>query len=487
VRVALFAGLGFAADSDTAHALGIEALPLAPPGEAQRVPVSIEHKDALIGFEAEATPHALESAPVRLVGADVERHLELRTGHGELATVIATTSWGGIALSHVFALRGLYGQRAWVLDPFAFLSRALQLPVLPVPDLTTESGRRVALLAIDAEGLGQPARMRGRPAVWSVLQHEILAKTPWPHAIEVDGVRATKQDRQAATALQTIAKLYPGALRASRTTFNGPHRSLTELEALLDASAGAAPIAAPIADDAYYLRGAADGYAFRRVLETFEHTDSPRRLRPIALHYHGYVASSPSGLAALRAVYTWLGEQSVFVVRVPDYFERVQAFREQLLLRHSDGSFEVRGGEALRTLRVPASLGMPNLAASSGVATVASLAQGTYVTFSASGARRLQLGSPKPMRPYLTSTNARVELFELANASERAPELRLALTADVPIELRIAGLPGAGHCLLQLQDRTVSATADARGFVTLQLPEHAFGPSRFVCTAGVQT
>ena len=487
VRVALFAGLGFAADSDTARALGIEALPFARPGDAQREPVSIARQDALIGFEAEATPHALESAPVRLVGAGVERHLELRTGHGEVATAVATTSWGGVALSHVFALRGLYGQRAWVLDPFAFLSRALRLPELPVPDMTTESGRRVAMFAIDAEGLGQPARMRGRPAVWSVLQREILSKTPWVHAIDVDGGRATQQDHKAASALQAVAKLYPSALRASHTAFDGPHRSLTELPALYDASAGATPIAAPMADDGYYLRGAADGYAFRRVLEAFEHTDAPRRLRPLAVHYHGYVASSPSGLEALQAVYAWLRERSVFVVRVPDYFERVRAFREQLILRHSDGSFEIRGGDALRTLRVPAGLGLPNLAASSGVATVSSLPQGTYVTFSVGGKRRLQLGSAGLHRPHLTATNARVDLFEVTDANEHAPELRIALTADEPIELRLAGLPDSGRCRLQLQDRTVSATADARGLVTLQLPEHAFGPARFVCAAGAQT
>ena len=39
----------------------------------------------------------------------------------------------------------------WVIDPFAFLTQALQLPPMPVPDTTTENGRRLLLAHVDGD------------------------------------------------------------------------------------------------------------------------------------------------------------------------------------------------------------------------------------------------------------------------------------------------------------------------------------------------
>jgi hypothetical protein len=489
VRVVVFGGLGFAADGPEARQLGIFPVEPPRPGEAQAQPVAIVTRDAMIGFEAEPLAHGIEGVAVQLKAAGAQQHLVIRTAYGAEATAIATAAWGGLALSHVFALRGLQGERAWVLDPFLFLTRALNLPDMPVPDVTTESGGRVALFVIEANGLSEPARLRGRPPVWSVVRREILDDSPWPHAIALADRLEPEAKRDAAAALNLLAgpATYSAEIAAGSTAPRAMHRSLTALQPLFesDASGASEEIHAPIAPDASYLEGSSEAYALRGVIETFQYTDAPRRLRPLALHYHASSASSPGGLDALGAVYDWLANQPLFAVRVEDYKARIRAFREQVIVRHLDDSYGVLGGEALRTLRVPAQLGLPDLGSSSAVASVARLTQGIYVTFAGSGARRLQLGASALHGPHLTQTNGRVESFAVEEHTADRVQVRLRVVAELAAQFRVAGLAPAARCSLQLHKRVVSAVADAHGSVGFNDLEADTGATVLSCSPGL--
>jgi hypothetical protein len=485
VRVAIVGGLGFAADGPLARELGIVPLEPAAPGELSAQRPLIVQRDALVGFEAEPPAHGIEGIPVKLTAAASEQHLVFRLAPGRDATAIATTAWGGLALSHVFAWRGLQGERAWVLDPFAFLSRALALPDMPVPDVTTESGRRVALFAIQADGLAEPARLRGRPRVWSVVR-ALLDKQPWPHAIDlgVGAEVAAKRDQDAAQNLLLASTSYSSSLRAGTTTAHGIARSLTTLQPLFEL-AEAAEIPLPMAPDVNYLAGSAEGYAFRRVIETFEYTDTPRRLRPLALHFHAFTASSPGGLEALAEIYAWLSQHALFGVRVEDYRARIRAFREQVIVRSLDGSYTVLGGEALRTLRVPARLGLPDLSHSLGIASVATLPQARYVTFASNGPRRLQLGSAALCGPYLAQANGRVESFAVLEQSAERLRFSLRVVAERAAAFRIAGLAPGARCSLQLHQHSVSVQVNGDGVVDVERPEADTGTVPVVCAPGL--
>jgi hypothetical protein len=485
VRVAVFGSLGFAADGPEARELGVAALPAEIPGAGPLRAAEIATRDKLIGFEAEPPSRGVEGVPVTLQGAGVSRHLEVRMPRGGKATAIATTRWGGVALSHVFALRGLYGERAWVLDPFAFLSRALALPDLPVPDTTTESGGRVALFVIDGQGLADRARMRGRPLVSTVLR-QVLSHQPYPHAIDLNSnpQASVKIVGGALSEILRVPSVYRGQIAAGTTTARGVTRSLTQLQPLYDVSSPDA-IPAPIGPDNSYFEGSAEPYALSRLIETFEYTDTPRRLRPLAFHYHAYSANSPGGLDALDEVYRWLSRQPLFAVRVTDYRARITAFREQVIARDLYGAYLVYGGEALRTLRVPMSLGHPDLSRSNAVASIARLPQGRYVTFAARGLRRLQLAVTTPTRPYLEQTNGRVETWSIGNPQEGRINVQLEVVAEQPLLLRLAGLPPRGSCELKRSGRVTRVRTDAQGRAELSLPEKTTGAAEMVCTPDI--
>jgi hypothetical protein len=478
LRVAIFGELGFSCDGATARELGIAVIEQPVPGEVAPRPLEVSTRDALIGFEADPPLHPVAGVPLWL-GSAVVRHLELRLASGAIATAIATTRWGGIARSHVFAARGLHGQRAWVIDPFAFLSQALMLPQMPVPDVTTESGGRVALFAIDVEGAGQNARMRGRPLVSDALL-SLLSAAPWPHALGI----SSKSDAADAAALQKLMAApgaYADSLPIGSTSARGSYASLTQVAPLLAAQ----EISSPIAPDSSYLEGSNESYAFERVLGTFAFTDAPRRLRPIALHYHAYAASSPGGVHALSEIYASLAHTALFVVRVADYRERVRAFQRQAIARDFQGDFHVCGGAALRSVRVPSDLGALDFSSSSGVATEALLAQGRYITFAADGPRRLrfsQAGQRTAARPYLQRANGRVDYFRVQSVRERF-QVALSASGLEPLVLRFAGLPPQAACAFALHGQNQRVISDPSGRVELALSVATTGASTLTCPA----
>jgi hypothetical protein len=385
--------LGFDPNGKIALALGVRAVEAATPGAD-----AIAARDGLIGFEAEPSRASTDSAALAFDPATTRAHLVVRDRLGRAGTVIATTRFGGVLLSHAFATRGLTGERAWVVDPFRFFESALRLPIAPQPDLTTEQGRRVGIFVVRASGLGERARLRGRPQVARVLERELLAQYPFAHALELasdDGTLA-KNDARAASALQARWKgpqplelLDAGALEPGETDIASERPSLTAVFPMALERAGRLHVVAPTAPDARYVGGAAESYPYARVVETFERTGSPRRLTPIALHYHAYAAASPGGLAALQHIYAWADQHQILALMPAEHSARVTAFREQVLLRHLSGAFQLNGGAVLATVRVPAALGALDPTRSRGVASEHSLPEGRYVGFSPDGPRWL--------------------------------------------------------------------------------------------------
>jgi len=480
VRVVMFGGLGVRADGALAKSLGFRPLPAAEPGQGQAAKAAVMQRDELIGFEAEPPERGPDGIAVSLPSAAASQHLTLRTSQGGVATAIATTSFGGVALSHVFALRGLSGERAWVLDPFRFLQRALRLPDIPVPDITTESGRRLAFLAIDAKGLADNARLRGRPRVVNVLQAQILAKYRWPHALDLRqpdaGSAERTRDANAARPLLQKGLVYSAEIPLDESA-PGTLRSLTELPPLWAAD-DPADIPLPIGSDYAFIGNVPEAYPLTRVREMWQSTEAPRRLRPIALHYHAFVLSSPGGLAAVQVLYKKLAEDRVQVLRFDEYRARIQAFREQVIVRAVDGSYGVLGGEALRTLRMSVSLGEPALQQSEGVSGVAELGKVRYVTFVASGPRRLVLQSAaKVETPQISQTNGRVEHLRVLSPTH----VELSLTAADTLDLCITGLPARAACQLQLDTRSISTRTDGRGELHLTISEGRTGDSVLRC------
>ncbi len=540
-RVVFFSSFGFRLDGARAEALGLSL------GQLQRQPehVTVSRRDPIMGFEFSPEPDRRTFQPLTVGGGTAAGGalLSLTGDQGERMDPVALTAWGGYALFpyHVVTLPGA-GSKRWVLDPFAFLARALALPAMPVPDVTTESGRRLLLVHVDGDGFPSRAERPGGPVSAQVLLDEILLRYRIPQTVSViEGeIAAIGLHPAESPALEAIARrifALPHVQIASHT-LSHPFR-WQALEAVRPDSAGTGenqyslnlpgytydvraeisgsinyinerlappgkqahillwsgdcnPDELPLAEtvragvlnmnggdtlitraDPTLTRVAPMGiprgpyyqvyapnqnenvytelwhgpyYGYERVIETFELTELPRRLKPVNIYYHMYTTTKTASLASLHKVYRWALSQPLHPVHAAEYIQRAMDFRDVVVARTAEG-WRVRGLGAIRTLRAPAAMGVPD----GDVAGHAMHAGYSYALLT--GARaELRYAAAAPAGPRLSDANARVVAFE-----RRGTGARVSLAGYVPIEFRLAD---GARCEARFEGRTLPRGAD---------------------------
>ncbi|MEQ1662696.1 MAG: endo alpha-1,4 polygalactosaminidase [Thiobacillus sp.] len=450
IPVAVLGEFGFEIDPVVGKQLGLSARTPGKPGK-----VSIVMRKPEAAFEIEPLPHPESYFPLT---ANRAADIWLKLGDGTTTQdAVAVTSWGGYALGDNVTLRLPDSDFSrWVIDPFAFFTQALKLPPMPVPDVTTENGRRLLITHIDGDGFASRAEFAGSPWAADVLYREILTRYAFPTTVSViEGeIGKTGLYPKLATQLEPIARrifALPHVEAASHSyshpffwrkaaeaegdsgsyhleirgyTFNNARElqgsvhyinsllppgkqcrvflwtgdcrpdaaqlALLNTGDVLNMNGGetliskadpsltlAAPLGIPLGEDfqvyapnqnenVYTNLWTGPFYGYERVIETFELTEKPRRLKPVNIYYHTYSASKPASLKALKKVYDWAARQPLFPVHASDYIRKVQDFNRIAIARDGDG-WQVTGASVGQTLRLPARLGYPDLARSRGV------------------------------------------------------------------------------------------------------------------------
>lgn len=146
VRVAFMNQFGAPVDSALGQLLGLKRVSGRPQGLLR-----VESKDPMIGFEL-LPPGERHDVVGVLAGHGSTSLLRLRAG-AYAVDAAAITPWGGYVLSPyaVFSMDDIQTAR-WAIQPLEFFRRALNLAPMPVPDTTTENGRRLLMAHVDGDG-----------------------------------------------------------------------------------------------------------------------------------------------------------------------------------------------------------------------------------------------------------------------------------------------------------------------------------------------
>ena len=207
IRVAMFNSFGFFPDNEVAESLGLQRVNT---NDVRKL--AIASKDKMMGYEVEPVPSRLQLVPFRLSPEGLKQGrslLQLIDEHGNLYDAAALTAWGGYVLApYDIADLRFTEQTRWVLNPLSFLSAALNLPDIPVPDVTTEGGRRMLMVHIDGDGFASRAEIAGNPFAASVMRSEFLMRYKLPTTVSViEGeISATGPHKDISPALESIAK-----------------------------------------------------------------------------------------------------------------------------------------------------------------------------------------------------------------------------------------------------------------------------------------
>ncbi len=527
-------------------------------------PVTITQQASMMGFERQPRPQANEFTPLTIK----EGRPLLTLGKGKAKQVAAAiTPWGGYVMAP-FGLVTLASQKEdrWIIDPFAFFKEALRLPDMPVPDVTTESGRRMLLVHMDGDGFVSRSELPGNHFSGEVIRDRIVKKFPVPMAISVIEAELSPQGLypQYSQQLEAVARdmfrlpsveiashsythpfnwekaqaggetgpgyhlkipnyvfnlqreiegsiryietrLAPAGKKVSLFLWTGntvagrDAIALTKKQGVLNMNGGdtvatqSSPtvtqveglgmyfgdqfqVFAPNQNENVYTndwRGPFSG--FERVIETFELTEKPRRLKPINIYFHTHIATKLAGLRSLEKVFDYALKQETTPVFASDYAKKVESFLHVAVARTATG-WRVRGMGNLHTLRAPSALGVPDLSLSESLAGFKPSTQDTYLHWvGSSGELVFTAQATNTVR--LESANAASEAFERSNSASTTT-YRWTLAGQVPLQFTLAHATG---CRVTVAGRELTPSRSQAEFSHYQLSTHAARPLEAIC------
>ena len=527
--LAVIGDFGFAPDKQLGSQLGLQF------GDSSVRNFRLATVDPMLGFESKPYFDPGQFMAIRLLASTARPLLTVQDEKARQFVAGAIMPWGGFILDP-FAVVEVPGteQSRWVVDPFAFLQQALALAPLPIPDITTENGRRLMFSHIDGDGFPSRAELPGSPLAGEVLLTEVLEKYRVPTTMSVIEAEVSPQGLYPALSRQmediarrmfrlphveiashsythpflwNTAVLHgkfknaheddyhlpvpgyelnlereivgsidyirqrlapsgkpvsillwtgdtaPGEealtivnergflnMNGGDTSITRSNPSLTAVGAHGIVKGGHLQVYAPITNENIYTnlwRG--PFYGFERVIETFEMTETPRRLKPVDVYFHTYSASKRAGLIALDRVYAWVSKQSLHPVFASEYIRKVEDFHHLALARDSDGQWLVRGDGQLRTMRLPAALGRPQLATARGVAGFRPAFEGVYLHLTGGDARFASQDQAPLPGPYLYEANARLVDWAINPARKKG---HFSLAGHAPLEFTLAAAEG---------------------------------------------
>lgn len=573
VPVALMGEMDFLFAGTAAKRLGLKFTSI-PVG---RAPLRITKREPIAHFEADPVLERQSFFSLQATGG--KPLLTLMDEHENSQEAIALTPWGGYAMNpHVLVnLLGVQSSKAgeddggrnirWVVNPIEFMRMALKLQDMPVPDVTTENGRRLLMVHMDGDGFANLAEFPGSPYAAEVLRDRILRKYPVPATISVIQGEVAPNGKYPALSgkLEKIARdifampqveiashsfshpfswemasqkggagdesyhlsipaytfnlqsEIPGSIQYIDNRLAPPGKrvkvflwtgncnagsdslELAERSGVLNMNGGdtlitrsnpSLALVAPLGvtknghfqvyapnqnENVYTNNWLGPFYGYERVIETFELTNVPYRLKPIDIYFHTYSASKPASLKALDKVFRWATEQETNPVHASDYIRKVLDFNHLVVARTTDG-WLVRGADNLREMRAPALLGTPDFDTSLAVVGYNRNQDNHYLHLADSEAK-ISFRPAKSTRPYLVSANARIEHFVRTKNAD-STTLGLTLNGQVPLKFDLAM---DERCSVRADGLTVNAVSKVGGIGHYSVRKHAIKELRVYC------
>jgi len=203
IPIAVFSRFGFANDSGLLEKLGLNYQDPQP-----NQIIKLDSHDPMMAFEMPLTVRSQELYPIT-ANASATPLLTLSQDSIRLHPA-ALTTWGGYVLApYTIENLPVDGGERWLINPLDFLTKALKLDTQrPIPDVTTENGRRLLMVHIDGDGFMSIAERPTRPFNGQVMLDDFFKRYQIPTTVSViEGeVSATGLYPDIAPQLEKIAR-----------------------------------------------------------------------------------------------------------------------------------------------------------------------------------------------------------------------------------------------------------------------------------------
>lgn len=145
---------------------------------------------------------------------------------------------------------------------------------------------------------------------------------------------------------------------------------------------------------------------FDQVIKSFEMLESPRRMKPVNVYYHFYSAVFPGSLRGLDRAYAWSMKQPLHAVTAAEASRMTRDAVTTRIFQTGPKRWSIANSGELPTLRLPVSLGYPDLDASTNILGFSDHEGERYIHTNGNPGAELVLSSSAPKRLYLESSAA---------------------------------------------------------------------------------
>ena len=150
-------------------------------------------------------------------------------------------------------------------------------------------------------------------------------------------------------------------------------------------------------------------WGFKRVTQTFELTNSPRRFKPIDIYYHLYSGSKQASLKALRYVFDYAMKQDTMPIFTSEYIPKVMDFYEVSMANEGD-EWLFCGLDKLNTLRIEKKDAYADINASSSLVGIKHFENHTYLSLYNNSKKNIYINTTdkKQDTNYMISANGKL-------------------------------------------------------------------------------
>jgi len=159
-------------------------------------------------------------------------------------------------------------------------------------------------------------------------------------------------------------------------------------------------------------------WGFKKVVQTFKLTNTPRRLKPIDIYYHLYSGSKTASLNALKYIFDWSLQQEIFPLFTSEYIPKAMDYFTVSMANEQDEWF-ISGMKDLKTLRFENLDKSVDMDKSKSVYGFKKFENHTYVSFNESQEHHFSLIKKKPEVTYLIASNAEVQTYNRGDSHIR--------------------------------------------------------------------
>jgi hypothetical protein len=149
-------------------------------------------------------------------------------------------------------------------------------------------------------------------------------------------------------------------------------------------------------------------YGLKNVVETWQKTESPRRIGAMNVYYHIFTGEKFASVRALETVYDYALTQPIAPMYTTEYLQLVQGFLSTELARSDQDTWTATNFGALRTLRFDGEQRHPDLDRSQNVIGYWHYQGSLYVFLGEGTMARIALTSARPTRPYVARASHRI-------------------------------------------------------------------------------